>query len=475
MKRKELKVGLAGLYFSNFEALKYKIYDQAVNSVREICSFLNLECICLSEPLETKEEAEQGFLKLKSDNVDFLILQTSSLCLGDVIRPFTDGEIPIGFWAVEEPTLEGELPLNSFTGFNLAVSIAHSCSKKTNYTWFYGNGEQLFRNRLITTLRALNILKSLRSSRIAVISGAVPTFDNLIYDKSKLLKSLGVEIIEYEIDDFLKKVERTKYEEASLEIADIRDTAAVIKTEAVWVNKTGKLLKNLKSFAQAEGLDALALRCWPEFQSVLGMAPCAAVARMNDYGIPVSCEGDVMGAVSMLMGFYITGNPVTMNDMVAADSGRDMIQMWHCGPGPAAWADDKGWVLDYHHTLNRRTAEGDPKLGLSADISFKRMAVTALRVSPGCDSLFVMEGDIVDGPHTPYPGSGGWMGNLRINGELLSLGDFIETIAVYGLEHHYPMMMGHQEDICREIASWTGMNVKKKQSCTSYRTGPDEV
>lgn len=39
VKRKELKVGLAGLYFSNFEALKYKIYDQAVNSVREICSF----------------------------------------------------------------------------------------------------------------------------------------------------------------------------------------------------------------------------------------------------------------------------------------------------------------------------------------------------------------------------------------------------------------------------------------------------
>ncbi len=465
MRQSGLKVGLAGLYFANFEALKYDIYGQAVTSVKEICSSLGLESVCLDKPVGTVDEAEQGIKELNEAGIDFLILQASSLCLGDVIKPFVEGSFPIGFWAVEEPTLKGELQLNSFTGFNMAVSIARHCSKKTDYTWFFGNGDKLFRQRLARTLRALDSIKRLRASRVGVIGGTVPTFDNLSYDSGEIAKRLGVEIVEYGIDEFLNAVGNTKPEDASEEIQDLKEAASQIKTEPIWIDKTGTLLKNLKHFAQSEKLDAMALRCWPEFQSVLNMAPCAAVARMNDYKIPVSCEGDVPGAVSMLIGRLISGNAVTMNDLVAVDPENDLIQMWHCGPGPKSWADEKGWILDYHHTLNRRVAEGDPKTGLSADISFKKMPVTTLRLSSAGDSMFVMEGEVVEGRHAPYPGSGGWMGNLTINGESLSLEEFIETLAVYGLEHHYPMMMGHHETICREMANWAGLTVKKKQGC----------
>jgi len=67
-----------------------------------------------------------------------------------------------------------------------------------------------------------------------------------------------------------------------------------------------------------------------------------------------------------------------------------------------------------------------------------------------------MEGDIVDGPAPPYPGSGGWVRNLRMGENSVSLEDLLQMMAAYGLEHHYPIMHGHHYDTLNEMAGWAG-------------------
>ena len=56
----------------------------------------------------------------------------------------------------------------------------------------------------------------------------------------------------------------------------------------------------LKRLVEAENLDAIAIRCWPELPRDYGQWPYLAVTRLADEGLPVACEGDVDGALTML-------------------------------------------------------------------------------------------------------------------------------------------------------------------------------
>jgi len=460
---KKIKIGLAGLYFPNFQAEEYKIYKRSLSAMTKLAEQLDFDLVAGVDKVSTEKEAKAAAAYFADEKVDFLLLQASSLILGDIILPFAEASERIGFWVVPEPVLEGELPLNSLTGFNLGVSVLRQNYPDRLVKWFYGSPEcddYGFQDRLAVTVRALRCLKNLQNSRVGLIHDAVPTFINLTFDREGLKEHLGVEVVSLELDEVFKgAADKEGESRAEAVAAEMIKTAASVQVPEEEIAESSRVTDSLLGMAQKHRLDAVALRCWPEFQDVMQLAPCASVSYLNDHGLITSCEGDLPGAVSMLAAWYISQEAPTMNDPVAMDFENNLIQMWHCGPGPASWADENGQTLDWHHTLNRRVPEGEKKSGLSSDIAFKKGAVTLLHAAGDGSTFFVMQGEVVEGPAKPYPGSGGWIGNLTCNGEPCTAADFLQSITTYGFEHHYPIMRGHHEAAVRELASWTGIHV----------------
>ncbi|MBC8452657.1 MAG: hypothetical protein H8D65_02250, partial [Spirochaetes bacterium] len=467
---KKIKIGLACLYFPNFQAKEYDIFTRSLSAMKGLSECFGFDLAAGNKMISSEEEANAAADYFAAEKVDFLLLQASSLILGDIILPFAAAAERIGFWVVPEPVLAGELPLNSLTGFNLGVSVLRQNFPDRLVKWFYGSPEcndYGFQDRLAVTIQALRCLKNLQGSRVGLIHDAVPTFINLTFDRAGLKKSLGVEVVIIGLDEIFKGTSgkagevgggaeaeaKAKAEaEAEAVAVEMYETAAEVRVPKEEVVQSGRVTSLLLSIAEKHCLAAVALRCWPEFQDVMQLAPCASVAYLNDHGLITSCEGDLPGAVSMLAAWYISNEAPTMNDPVAMDFEKDLIQMWHCGPGPASWADETGQTLDWHHTLNRRISEGEKKAGLSSDIAFKKGAVTLLHTAGDGSTIFVMQGEVVEGPAKPYPGSGGWIGNLTCNGFSCSAADFLQSITTYGFEHHYPIMRGHHEAAVREAA-----------------------
>ena len=460
---KKTKIGLGCLFFPNFQAEEYKIYERSIASMTTLAERMDFDLITSSVMISTEKQAIEAADYFKSQKPDFLLLQASSLILGDIILPFAEASERIGFWIVPEPVLEGALPLNSLTGFNLGVSILRKNYPDRLVKWFYGSpdgDDPDFQERLKITIRALRCIKNLNGSRIGLIHDVVPTFINLTFDSKELKSKLGVEVIKLPLDDVFNQTSNQKTDRETITIEKEMVTAASrIDVPKIEITKSSGISSSLLKIAKENHLDAIALRCWPEFQDVMKLAPCASVSYLNDHGLITSCEGDLPGAVSMLVSWFISKEAPTMNDPVALDFKNNLIQMWHCGPGPVSWADEKGQTLDWHHTLNRRIPEEAKKLGLSSDISFKKGAVTLLHIAGNGSSIFVMEAEIVTGPAEPYPGSGGWIGKLSCNDTPVSIPDFLECISKYGLDHHYPVMRGHHEDTVRELAAWADIRI----------------
>jgi hypothetical protein len=457
--RAKLRIGYAGLYFPVMGARELGVFESGQAVLERLAKEKGFELLMWPRMISEVEESRKAARFFAEQGADFLLVQASSLAMGDTILPLVEPMDRLGLWVLDEPTFEGELQLNSLTGFNLCVSLIRGTwGDKKKLKWFWGVGPE-FEKRFVQTVDALAGLKAFRGSRIAAIGESVPTFDNLRYDEAKFEKSLGIEVLPFDLDDLFRRSDEAPAEGIEAIRASIVAASTCVHVDEAQLLTTARICHALRTVKEREKVDAVALRCWPEFQTWKGIAPCAAVAWSNDSCMPAACEGDLPGAAAMLLGRILSGKASTMNDPVALDRRSECVQMWHCGPGPASWADSSGRCLDYHHTLNRRLTPGTARAGVSSDIRFARGPVTILRIRGDGKSLFALEGEVVDGPSAPYPGSGGWVGKLKMDGSSVSLEDLLQMISQYGLEHHYPIMRGRHFSVLGEMAGWAGWTI----------------
>jgi L-fucose isomerase-like protein len=92
-------------------------------------------------------------------------------------------------------------------------------------------------------------------------------------------------------------------------------------------------------------LDALAVRCWTEMQTQLGISPCVLMGALNDKGVASSCEVDVGNAVAMRALSLASREPAACldwNNNYADDD--DKCILFHCGPVPASLMTGKGQI-----------------------------------------------------------------------------------------------------------------------------------
>ena len=68
----------------------------------------------------------------------------------------------------------------------------------------------------------------------------------------------------------------------------------------------------LKEMIEESGLTAVAVGCYPHLMGKV----CLPVSLLADQGIPVACEGDVNGALGMIILNCLTGGPVHNTDLL---------------------------------------------------------------------------------------------------------------------------------------------------------------
>lgn len=457
----DFTVGLVGLSFPNFSAAEYGIYPQAVEAVQGLATDRGFHLVAADDTVASVEQAHTARRRLEEAGVDFLLVQASSFAVSDAFVTLAEMDVPLGIWGVPEPTLDGEIPLNSFTGLNLFASVlrVNLAERRWPFKWFYGDpGSARFRRRLELTIRALAALKALEQARIGLVGDLAPGFPNLAYDAAGIRANLGPHVERVRLEDAFERVRQCDPGEASSLAGDMMGSAVGVAVERAWMERTARVVLALEDVADEGGYDALALRCWPEFQDELGgLGPCAAVAWLNEVGLPTACEGDLVGAVSMLTLHLLTERVTTMMDLVTVLEDQDLIHLWHCGPTAPSLADVTGQRLTYHPTLDRASPPEAPRSGVASDVVLAPGPATVARFGGAADRVFLLSAQVVEGPSRGYDGSRGWVTDLRMDGESLSGLDFVETMAHYGLPHHYPLVLEGCEDVMRELAAWRGI------------------
>ena len=75
------------------------------------------------------------------------------------------------------------------------------------------------------------------------------------------------------------------------------------------------------------------------------------MSRLNEEGILSPCEGDVAGAINMIITRAFCKSAPAIMDLVAFDTEADSLNLWHCGPAPKSMADKNGVRWDEHFNI----------------------------------------------------------------------------------------------------------------------------
>ncbi len=456
-----LRVGLAVVVRDAFKGDAYTLAERADASIEREGRALGYLRVPAPELVSDAAAAERVASWAAAADLDFLLVLHATFATGEVLAPLVRAVPQVGLWAVPEsaglplrrsgsgPGLR-PLPLNSLCGLNMTLSLLDHArvGKQERVKWFWGApGSSDFRRRWRATVASLRGVRTLSRARVLQIGGTAPAF----YALEERPDLAGVCVDAMPLDELYARMQRIS-EEAVRERAlawSRREPVHGASESDVLVAARTELA--LSAIAAQGDYHALALRCWPEFPEACGGMACAAVGAMADRLVPTACEGDVMGALSMLALQAVAGAPSALLDISDLDPLQDRLLLWHCGNAPAAFAGRSGARLTTH--FNR---DG---VGVVRDMHLAVGQATGFRLLAGGRCALIVSGTVSEPSEPDVDGVRGWLTRLRWDGEPRQAHQVMAQVLDAGLPHHLALAPGEHTEALHELVIRLGGRV----------------
>jgi hypothetical protein len=404
--------------------------------------------------------AARSLAEAKLDLLLFLQLTFADAAL--TVRLAHAIETPVVLWGFPEPRTGGRLRLNSLCGINLAAHALGRAEIACRYLyaapedpavagWLAefatGAGWPSVPEAESTGGGHAAAAGPLRGTRIGLVGRHPDGFDTCRFDPAELENLLGVAVDKFSQEDLFDRA-RTIDAATLLPVAARaqRELAGLDEVDAAATEKSLRLYAALRDMAEAHDLAGMAVRCWPEPFTEYGCAACRPMGMLTEDGIPSTCEADVYGTATSLLLQALAGEPAWLVDLVDLDRDSDTGVVWHCGLAPLGMADTG--------TPPRADVHANRMLPLLAAFALKPGRVTLARLSQAHNrtTLVVAGGEMLAAPMS----FSGTSGVIRFD---RPVGDVLEAIMGFGLEHHLSLSYGDQRQGLAEAAAGMGIPV----------------
>ncbi len=197
--------------------------------------------------------------------------------------------------------------------------------------------------------RLCRVVNGLRRLTVGAIGARTSAFKTVRIDEQALQRH-GVTMETFDLSSVIHRVQKLSDGDATVQgkmdrLLNYCSWQGVPDKSRLQLAKLGVVLDEI---VEESRLDAVAIRCWIEMQTQLGISPCVLLSEMNDRGIVSACEVDVGNAVCMAALRLASGAPVTCLDWNNNyGEEEDKCILFHCGPVPQSLMTSKGEVTDH--------------------------------------------------------------------------------------------------------------------------------
>jgi len=431
----EVKIGVVCLVRTTFDYVAAgNIYQEII---RKHSERTDVQFVFIEEPLIEPEEAKKASERLLAENVDGVVIISGTFHLGHLALIINKTvQKPLLLWGLPElPYNGGKIRLNSVCGVNLNASNLYKGGTESFWVSVSNDMDEDW-------IKAVKMKKALSSYHIGILGYRARGFFNVGVDELGSYSKTGMLLDHYDLTHlFNTRCDNQEIENAKKELREIFDVTPV---QAVQLQKVAELSVKFKQFMQENNLDALAIRCWPEFAAEFGIAPCASMSYLQSKDYILGCEGDVEGLMSMIAHEAAGAKTPFMADFSQVDLEEDVALLWHCGVAPCNLTDGVcNCSLDSYHAGGK---------GVTADFVMKPGEISFCRIdtAKGKTRLLLGKGQA-------YPMTKDLRGTYMKTRFDIPLKELLDKVVYNGFAHHISVVYGDYTksfEILAHINNW---------------------
>ena len=360
--------------------------------------------------------------------------------VADVVSKF---QVPVLVWGERDqhPNSEQRRGRDTQCGMFAATKVLRRYGVKYSYIYNVEAESGEFRRGFDNFVRVTCVLKDLKNLRIGKIGEHPGPFRSVMTNEAALMTRFGIQTVAIApviLQKTMAKILEDKEESFVSQVEAFRGRFDCSCVGSDGVEKVVALKLAIAQQLEANGCTAAAIECWPSC-ALLGMPACAAVSELTNEGIPVACETDINGAITMviLRACMLGKEPCFLADLTIRHPENDNAELlWHCGP--------------FAYDLHSKTSSPKLKSG-QVHFEMKQGSLTVCRFDDAEDGyhMFVGQGRSTTGPETT--GTYVWMetDNWKAWEEKLMFGPYI---------HHLGGIYGEYLPVLKEVARYLDLH-----------------
>lgn len=409
-------------------------------AAREAVAQMGLDPFCPSAHCVDDASLKRALHEVRHAGCDALVVMQPAMGDGRMApllaQLWTD---PVVFWATPERPDVGKVSSCSLVGTHVFATIFRQLNRP--FELAYGHPEdEAVRRQLLNAVCLASAGAKLRRAKVGLVGNHAPGFINMQVDTAQLSRQLGVGMQHYSLPEFFNLVESQDPQAVEDDVARVEAMGIPMEEglgrEDLVANSRYYLA--MRALLDAEPLDGVAVRCWPELPQRIGAWPYLAMARLAGENRPVALEGDVDGALSCLIGRLLGFGVGYITDWLEHD--EHSITLWHPGHAPLAMCTPGSARLGRHFNnklplVVNATLAPDRPITLfrlwRCDDAYRMTALAAHTAPPRRELLGANGLAVVPDHNVPA---------------------LFETLCHEGMPHHVTVLPGNQTDLLKRLA-----------------------
>jgi L-fucose isomerase-like protein len=365
-----------GLVLTASEVLDSSKSKKDLIKIRKKIQDLDIELINFEEPLTNRVISKKSSEFFSKNAVDLLLVIAGTWTFDNFIIDVMEClNCPIIFWSPPDPLGTPFPKIGSLVGAIQNCGVLTKIGKKVEIILDEIDAETGI-EKLISYINVAKTIKWLKFANVGLIGTRTPGMLDTAFHELELRNQIGPEVVHVGMGDLIKGIRETSDKLAKDAIEKNIDRTKIRNVDESTLMESMKIYLTTKKIVNEHNLDSVAFKCWPDLKTNNICSPCYTLSKLSDGGIMSACEGDVTGAVSMLILYWLTGNNVYLGDLLKINNTTNETLFFHCGAKSSHLAEDKEEIEYRLHA----EPEGVWKPGLTVDFPLKPGKVTFSRV-----------------------------------------------------------------------------------------------
>ena len=407
-----------------------------------------IEVFCPDDPIISLEDASRAVSMFRRSEIDALVIQHCMHSPGNLSAELVrDLPVPLAVWAVPEIPFDSN-PLNCASMMSALGHAAALTAMGRRFTFVYGLADaEEARRDLDKFVKAVMVRRALRRAAIALIGYKSPSMYAATIDEVLIKNVFGTEVRHVSLADVIAEVRQLQPEEIDADLREVKSGDYLVEvTDPDALRRSCAAYVAIRKIVERNGFAAIATKCWPELTDGEKLGICVAHSRLTDSGIPSNCDGDVDGALTMLIQHLYTGRPPFYANWLQRDDKNNVVQFWACGSAPASLVSPR---FEPKITDSQR---GENTVIFDFPLKTGEVTLARLQSFRGVCKLLLVRGRAVETP----PALKGTYVAVRFEPPVRVL---LDTIIKHGFPQHVSIVYEDIEGELTEFAEQLGMEV----------------